>query len=177
MIYMLLSTSYDRFQERTGNRPPPWVLCFQCLDFRTCVEYLYLCWILMSELETYETYVCVVYLCWILMFVIDIYVCVGYLCLWWYLWCIMWYMWCICGIFCLFGWNIKKVYTGHFAECDTRQRGALSSVRGIALGKEPRPRTGIGSLPSVVALTLGKEPRFAECHTRHSAKYLTEGPL
>jgi hypothetical protein len=31
------------------------------------------------------------------------------------------------------------VYTGHFAECDTRQRGALPSVRGIALGKEPRP--------------------------------------
>jgi hypothetical protein len=34
----------------------------------------------------------------------------------------------------------KKVYIGHFAECDTRQRGALLSVRGIALGKEPRPR-------------------------------------
>jgi hypothetical protein len=50
------------------------------------------------------------------------------------------------------------VYTGHFAECDTRQRGALPSVRGIALGKEPRPGTGIGSLPSVVALTLGKVP-------------------
>jgi hypothetical protein len=31
------------------------------------------------------------------------------------------------------------VYTGHFAECDTRQRGALPSVRGIAFGKEPRP--------------------------------------
>jgi hypothetical protein len=31
------------------------------------------------------------------------------------------------------------VYTGHFAECDTRQRGALPSVRDIALGKEPRP--------------------------------------
>jgi hypothetical protein len=34
--------------------------------------------------------------------------------------------------------QIKKVYTGHFAECDTRQRGALPSVRAIALGKEPR---------------------------------------
>jgi hypothetical protein len=28
------------------------------------------------------------------------------------------------------------VCTGHFAECDTRQRGALPSVRTIALGKE-----------------------------------------
>jgi hypothetical protein len=31
------------------------------------------------------------------------------------------------------------VPTGQFAECDTRQRGALSSVKTIALGKEPRP--------------------------------------
>jgi hypothetical protein len=31
------------------------------------------------------------------------------------------------------------VYTGHFAECDTRQRGALPSVSAITLGKEPRP--------------------------------------
>ena len=29
--------------------------------------------------------------------------------------------------------------TGHFAECNTRQRGALPSVRTIPLGKEPRP--------------------------------------
>jgi hypothetical protein len=35
--------------------------------------------------------------------------------------------------------QIKKVYTGHFVECDTRQRGALPSVKAIALGKEPRP--------------------------------------
>jgi hypothetical protein len=28
-----------------------------------------------------------------------------------------------------------------------------------------------------MALTLGKEARFAECHTKHSAKYLTWGPL
>jgi hypothetical protein len=33
----------------------------------------------------------------------------------------------------------KKMYTGHFAECHTRQRGTLPSVRTIALGKEPRP--------------------------------------
>jgi hypothetical protein len=31
------------------------------------------------------------------------------------------------------------VCTGHFAECNTRQRGALPSVRTIALGKQPRP--------------------------------------
>jgi hypothetical protein len=31
------------------------------------------------------------------------------------------------------------VYTGHFAECDTRQRGALPSVKVITLGKEPKP--------------------------------------
>jgi hypothetical protein len=48
----------------------------------------------------------------------------------------MWYL--------LFVWmeykkQIKKVYTCHFAECDTWQRGALPSVRAIALGKEPRP--------------------------------------
>jgi hypothetical protein len=48
----------------------------------------------------------------------------------------MWYL--------LFVWmeykkTNKKVYTGHFAECDTRQRGALPSVRAITLGKEPRP--------------------------------------
>jgi hypothetical protein len=31
------------------------------------------------------------------------------------------------------------VCTGHFAECDTRQRGALPSVKTITLDKEPRP--------------------------------------
>jgi phage terminase large subunit GpA-like protein len=33
----------------------------------------------------------------------------------------------------------KKVHTGHFAECNTRQRGSLPSVKTIALDKEPRP--------------------------------------
>jgi hypothetical protein len=33
----------------------------------------------------------------------------------------------------------KKLYTGHFVECYTRQRGALPSVRAVALGKEPIP--------------------------------------
>jgi hypothetical protein len=33
----------------------------------------------------------------------------------------------------------KKVPTCHFAEYNTRQKGALSSVITIALGKEPRP--------------------------------------
>jgi hypothetical protein len=31
----------------------------------------------------------------------------------------------------------KNVYTGHFVECNTRQKGALPSVRAIALGREP----------------------------------------
>jgi hypothetical protein len=81
----------------------------------------------------------------------------------------MWYL--------LFVWmeykkQIKKVYTGHFAECDTRQRGALSSVRAIALGKEPRPEhryrffaecNGAGTrqrskLCRVPCQTLGKVP-------------------
>jgi hypothetical protein len=35
--------------------------------------------------------------------------------------------------------QIKKVHTGHFAECNTQQRGALPSVRVITLGKEQRP--------------------------------------
>jgi hypothetical protein len=33
------------------------------------------------------------------------------------------------------------------------------------------------TLPSVMALALEKEARFDECHTKHSAKYLTLGPL
>jgi hypothetical protein len=102
-----------------------------------------LCWILMSELETYETYVCVGYLCWTLMFVMNIYVCVGYLCLWWYMWCIyviyVMYVWCLLFVWMEYKKQIKKVYTSHFVECDTRQRGVLPSVRGIALSKEPRP--------------------------------------
>jgi hypothetical protein len=66
-------------------------------------------------------------------------VCVGYICLWWS----VMYICDICEYLLFFGWNrekqIKKVCTGHFAECYTRQRGALPSVRTIALDKEPRP--------------------------------------
>jgi hypothetical protein len=61
---------------------------------------------------------------------------------------------------------------GHFAECYTRQRVALPSVRTIALGKEPRPGhryrffaecSGSGtrqrsSLCRVSYKALGKEP-------------------
>jgi hypothetical protein len=64
------------------------------------------------------------------------------------------------------------VCTGHFAECDTRQRGALPSVRTIALGKEPRPGHRYrffaecsgpgtqqrGTLCRVPYKALGKEP-------------------
>jgi hypothetical protein len=88
--------------------------------------------------------------------------------------------------------QIKKVYTGHFAECNTRQRGALPSVRIITLGKEHRPghqlrffaecyvagTRQIGRLCRVPHRTLGKEPDmwtlsgglFAECPKWHSAK-------
>jgi hypothetical protein len=88
--------------------------------------------------------------------------------------------------------QIKKVYTGHFAECNTRQRGALLSVRVITLGKEHRPGHRLrffaecyvagtrqrGRLCRVSHRTLGKEPDmgtisgglFAECPNWHSAK-------
>jgi hypothetical protein len=39
-------------------------------------------------------------------------------------------------------WSLCRVShsaKGYFAECHTRQRGTLPSVRTIALGKEPRP--------------------------------------
>jgi hypothetical protein len=68
--------------------------------------------------------------------------------------------------------QIKKVYTGHFAECNTRQRGALPSVRVITLGKEHKPGHRLrffaecyvagtwqrGRLCRVPHRTLGKEP-------------------
>jgi hypothetical protein len=88
--------------------------------------------------------------------------------------------------------QIKKVYTGHFAECNTRQRGALPSVWVITLGKEHRPGHRLrffaecyvagtrqrGRLCRVPHRTLDKEPDmgtlpggfFAECPTWHSAK-------
>jgi hypothetical protein len=88
--------------------------------------------------------------------------------------------------------QIKKIYTGHFAECYTRQRGSLPSVWVITLGKEHRPGHGLrffvecyvtgtrqrGRLCRVPLGTLGKEPDmgnlpggfFAECPTWHSAK-------
>jgi hypothetical protein len=81
--------------------------------------------------------------------------------------------------------QIKKVHTGHFAECNTRQRGSLPSVKTIALGKEPRPGHRYrffaecnvsdtrqrGTLCRVPYVALGKEPDmgtlpgkfFAEC--------------
>jgi hypothetical protein len=64
------------------------------------------------------------------------------------------------------------VCIGHFAECHTRQRGTLPSVRSVALGKEPRPGhryrffaecSGSGTRQSstlcrVPYKALGKEP-------------------
>jgi hypothetical protein len=88
--------------------------------------------------------------------------------------------------------QIKKVQSGHFAECYTRQRGSLPSVQTIALGKEPRPEhqyrffaecNGSGTrqrstLCRVPYQVLGKGPGmgtlsggfFAECPRWHSAK-------
>ena len=88
--------------------------------------------------------------------------------------------------------QIKKVYTSHFAECNTRQRGALPSVRVITLGKEHRPGHRLrffaecyvagtrqrGWLCRVPHRALDKEPDmgtlpgglFAECPRGHLAK-------
>jgi hypothetical protein len=88
--------------------------------------------------------------------------------------------------------QIKNVHTGHFAECNTRQRGSLPSVKTIALGKEPRPEHRYrffaecnacdtrqrGTLCRVSHVALGKESdmrtlpggSFAECPRWHSAK-------
>jgi hypothetical protein len=71
------------------------------------------------------------------------------------------------------------------------KRCILVTLPSVTLGKEVLCRvsgpqhsaknqdlgTDIGSLPSVMALALGKEARFVECHTKHSTKYLTWGPL
>jgi hypothetical protein len=84
------------------------------------------------------------------------------------------------------------VPTGHFAECYTRQIGALPSARVIAPGKEQRPGHRFsdfaecnvsgtrqrGTLCRVPHIALGKEPDmgtlpggfFAECPRWHSAK-------
>jgi hypothetical protein len=88
--------------------------------------------------------------------------------------------------------QIKKVPTGHFAECNTQQRGSMSSVKTIALGKELRPGHRYrffaecnvsdtqqrGTLCRVSCIALGKEPDmgtipggfFVECPRWHSAK-------
>jgi hypothetical protein len=103
----------------------------------------------------------------------------------------------MCMWYLLFVWmeykkQIKKVPTGHFTDCNTRQRGALPSVRAIALSKEPRPGhryrffaecnvSGTwqrNTLCRVPYQALGKEPDmgilsggfFAECPRWHSAK-------
>jgi hypothetical protein len=84
------------------------------------------------------------------------------------------------------------VPTGHFAECNTRQRGALPSVKAVTLGKEPIPGHRYrffaecnvsdtrqrSTLCRVPDLALGKEPDmgtlpdgfFTECPRWHSEK-------
>jgi hypothetical protein len=136
----------------------------------------------------------------------DIYVCVGYLCLCWLFMFVMISVMYICDIYvisfvCVDGIQKtnKKVHTGHFAECNTRQRGALPSVRVITLSKEQRPRHRFrdfaecnvvgtrqrGTLCRVPHIALGKEPDmgtlpgglFVECLLgRHSAKKPSPSP-
>jgi hypothetical protein len=72
--------------------------------------------------------------------------------------------------------QIKKVHTGHFAECNTWQRGALPSVRVITLGKEAKPGHRFRDFAECYVVALGKEAGFAECRIEHSAKSLTWGP-
>jgi hypothetical protein len=102
------------------------------------------------------------------------------------------YMWYLLFVWMEYKKQIKKVPTGHFAKCYTRQRASLPSVQAIALGKEPRPghryrffaecnvpdtRQRI-HLCRVPTGTLGKEPDmgtlsggvFAECPRWHSAQ-------
>jgi hypothetical protein len=86
--------------------------------------------------------------------------------------------------------QIKQVYTGHFVECNTRQRGALPSDNTRQRAQTPGHRLRFfaecyvadtrqrGRLCRVPHRTLGKEPDmgtlpgrfFAECPKWHSAK-------
>jgi hypothetical protein len=75
---------------------------------------------------------------------------------------------CLDGI----GKKIKKVCTGHFAECYTRQRGDFSSVRTIALGKEPRP----GHQYRFFAECSGPDTRQRSTFCRVSYKALGKEP-
>ena len=107
------------------------------------------CLMLVMLCEIVETYVLE---CWILMFVFEhvgnavrtclIYGVVRYVMYIWYLW----WLCDICDVYvisfvCLDGIEKtnKKVYNGHFAECYTRQRTSLPSVKAIALGREATP--------------------------------------
>ena len=125
--------------------------------YNTYVSVWYLCESLrrLRLMFVLNTYVCDGYLCLWSRF----YVCVGYLCLWWYLWCIyviyMWYL--------LFVWMENK-----------KQRKATITAPGDGDGgfaecQRWHSATKI-SLPSVLLAALGKAAFFAECHLGHSAK-------
>ena len=72
--------------------------------------------------------------------------------------------------------QIKKVHTGHFAECNTRQRGSLPSVWVKTLGKEHRPGHRLRFFAECYVAGTRQRGLFAECQLRHSAKSLTWGP-
>jgi hypothetical protein len=121
------------------NRPPPWVSSYvfsvsntklmlnTCQSLWTCVdtsELLLILFALRTSQLMLNTYVIIC---------VNI-VCVGYLCLWWYLWCIyviyVMYMWYLLFVWMEYKKQIKKVPTGHFAECQdhsTRQRTKTSA--------------------------------------------------
>jgi hypothetical protein len=61
----------------------------------------------------------------------------------------------------------KKVYTGHFAECYTRQRTSLTSVRAIALGREAMPRHRYSFF--VECCVSGTRQRGTLCRVPHRA--------
>ena len=164
-----------RVQPNAAPVEPPTSMRFMFSVFRL----QNLCWILMFVLDTYVRAwdVWDLCLCWVL--VLNTYVCDGYLCLCWIFMFVMIYviyMWYLLFVWMEYKKQIKKVYTGHFAECDTQQRGALPSVRVITLGKEPKPGHQFRYFAKCYVVPLGKEAGFAECRTEHSAKSLTWGP-
>ena len=122
-----------------SSRPPRWDIIFLSVVNNLWDNPIWTCLMLVMLCEILETYVLE---CWILMFVFEH---VGNA-LWELVWFMifvryvmyMWYLWWLCDIcddyvisfVCLdrIAKTNKKRYTGHFAECNTRQRDALPSA-------------------------------------------------
>jgi hypothetical protein len=82
---------------------------------------------------------------------------------------------CEISFVCLDGIGKTNKKGAYFAECDTRQRGALPSVRAIALGKEPRSGHQYRFFSECNGSGTRQRSAFAKCHTNYSAKDLTWG--